>query len=88
MFPLDSHNYARWLSIHYRDMCELPLKYPDVNAEFCNGSFVVYKTKRLFSSIALDHAHEQVNAVVKGERDAVGLTENPALRSPKKVDGR
>ena len=22
---LDSHNYARWLSVHYRDMCELPL---------------------------------------------------------------
>lgn len=78
MFALDSHNYARWLSLHYRDMCELPLKHPDVYAEFRNGSFVVHKTKRLFSSIALDHAHEQVNAVVKGEGGAVGLTENPA----------
>ncbi|KAK3735626.1 hypothetical protein QZH41_007395 [Actinostola sp. cb2023] len=27
---------------------------------------------------ALDHAHEQVNAIVKGEGGAVGLTENPA----------
>ena len=78
MFALDSHNYARWLSVHYRDMCELPHKHPDVYAEFRNGSFVVHKTKRLFSSIALDHAHEQVNAVVKGEGHAVGLTENPA----------
>ena len=78
MFALDSHNYARWLSVHYRDMCELPLKHPDVYAEFRKGSFVVHKTKRLFSSIALDHAHEQVNAVVKGEGGAVGLTENPA----------
>ena len=69
-------------------MCELPLKHPDVYAEFRNGSFVVHKTNRLFSSIALDHAHEQVNAVVKGEGGAVGLTENPALRSPKKMDGR
>ena len=59
-------------------MCELPLKHPAVYAEFHNGSFVVHKTKRLFSSIALDHAHEQVNAVVKGEGGAVGLTENPA----------
>ena len=58
MFALDSHNYARWLSVHYRDMCELPLKHPDVYAEFRNGSFVVHKTNRLFSSIALDHAHE------------------------------
>ena len=72
MFALDSHNYARWLSVHYRDMCELPLKHPDVYAEFRNGSFVVHK------SIALDHAHEQVNAIVKGEGGAVGLTENPA----------
>ena len=32
----------------------------------------------MFSSIALDHAHEQVNAIVKGEGGAVGLTENPA----------
>ena len=52
--------------------------YIDVYAEFCNGSFVVHKTKRLFSSIALDHAYEQVNAVVEGEGGAVGLTENPA----------
>lgn len=62
-------------------MRELPLKHPDVYVELRNGSFVVHKTKRLFSSIALDHAHEQVNAVVKGEGGAVGMTENPtALR--------
>ena len=42
----------------------------------CN--FVVHKTKSLFSAIALDHAHEHVNAGVKGEGGAVGLTENPA----------
>lgn len=79
MFAMDHPNYARWLSVHYRDMCELPVKHPEVYAQFCNnGSFVVHKTSRLFSSIALDHAHEQVNAVVKGEGGAVGLTENPA----------
>ena len=81
MFALDSCNYARSLSVHYRDMCELPLKHPDVYAEFLSGSFVVHKTKRLFSSIALDHAHEQVSAIVKGKGGAVGLTETPtALR--------
>lgn len=45
---------------------------------FSNGAFVVHKTNRAFSSIALDHAHEQVNALVKGQGEAVGLTENPA----------
>ena len=39
------------------------------------------KTLKRFSSIAIDQAHEQNNAMVKGEGGAVGLTENPnALR--------
>ena len=46
--------------------------------KFCDGSFVVHKTERPISSIALDHAHEQLNSEVKGEGGAVGLTENPA----------
>ena len=78
MFALDHPNYARWLSVHYRDMCELPTKHPDVYTQFMNGNFVVHKTKSLFSAIALDHAHEHVNAGVKGVGGAVGLTENPA----------
>ena len=32
----------------------------------------------MFSSIPLDHTHKQVNALVKGEGGAVGLTESPA----------
>ena len=74
MCSLDSHNYARWLSVHFRDMWELPLKHPDVYPEFRNRSFVVHKTKRLFSSIALDHSYEKRNAGVKGEGGAVSLT--------------
>lgn len=35
----------------------------------------------MFSALAIDHAHEQNNASVKGDGGAVGLTENPsALR--------
>ena len=78
MFALDQTNYARWLSVHIRDMCELPAQHPDVFQRFCNGSFVVHKTEKVFSSIALDQAHEHVNSEVKGEGEAVGLTENPA----------
>lgn len=78
IFALDHLNYARWLSVHFRDMSELSIKHPEVHQQFTNGSFVVHKTKKLFSSIALDHAHEQVNAMVKGEGGAVGLTESPA----------
>lgn len=41
--------------------------HPDIHKEFTNGSFVVHKTEKVFSSIALGHAHEQMNAQVKGE---------------------
>ena len=77
-FCLDCQNNARWLSIHYRDMCQLKEKHPSVCTAFNQGSFVVHKTKKPFSAIALDHAHEQVNSVVKGEGGAVGLTESAA----------
>ena len=45
------------------------------------GNFVVHKTRRNFSALALDEAHEQANAIVKADGGAIGLTENPsALR--------
>ena len=78
MFALDHTNYSRWLPVHIRDMCELPVKHPNVFQQFSSGSFLVHKTKRPFSAIALDHAHEQENASIKGDGGAVGLTENPA----------
>lgn len=75
---MDHSNYAKWLSVHYADMCVPQSTHPSVYKYFIDGSFVVHKTTKLFSSIALDRCHEQVNAVVKGEGGAVGLTENPA----------
>lgn len=44
MFALDNVHYARWLSVHKRDMSELPNKHPDVFHQFSNGSFVVHNT--------------------------------------------
>ena len=53
--------------------------HPDVYTEFLKRKFVVKKSKRAFSAIAIDQAHEQNNASVKGDGGAVGLTENPAV---------
>ena len=39
---------------------------------------MVYKTVSKFSARAIDHAHEQNNALVKSDGGVVGLTENPA----------
>ena len=62
-------------------MRALTHQHPDIYQEFNAGAFVVHKTTRVFSSIALDHANEQINSLIKGDGGAVGLTENPgALR--------
>ena len=81
IFALDHFNYAQWLSVHIRDMCSLSETHPDIFEAFSAGAFTANKTTQPFSRIALDQAHEQVNASVKGDGGAVGLTENPnALR--------
>ena len=57
-------------------MILLEESHPVVFAEFMSGNFVVQKTQRNFSSIPIDHTHEQNNKCVKGDRGAIGLTEN------------
>ncbi|KAG7166419.1 hypothetical protein Hamer_G005518 [Homarus americanus] len=54
----------------------------DVAREFNAGNFTVQKTRKVFSSIPIDQAHEQNNACIKGDGGAVGVTNNPsALRN-------
>ena len=76
-FALNHHHYARWVSVHLRDMLSLSTTHPGIYAEFKAGKFVVHRSKKPFSAIAIDHAHEQMNARVKGSGGAIGLTENP-----------
>ena len=77
-FALNHTNYARWIPVHLRDMAELSTKHPEIAAAFHEGRFVVNKTDRVFSSIPIDQAHEQNNALIKGDGGAVGLTNNPS----------
>ena len=78
MFALDHTNYACWLPVHIRDMVLLKDRHPNLHAEFMNGHFVFHKTSRKFSAMAHDQAHEQNNALVKGDGGALGLTDNPS----------
>ena len=73
-FALYHTNYARWIPVHLRDMAELSTKHPEIAAAFHEARFVVNKTDRVFSSIPIDQAHEQNNALIKGDGGAVGLT--------------
>lgn len=77
-FALDHINYARWLPIHLRDMLALQTTHPGIYQEFEKENFPVRKTESKFPNIAIDQAHEQNNAIVKGDGGAIGLTEDPA----------
>ncbi|XP_014671080.1 PREDICTED: uncharacterized protein LOC106811872 [Priapulus caudatus] len=81
MFALDHYHYARWLSVHVRDLLQLEHECPEIWNEFMKGHFVTQKTTHRFSMMAHDHVHEQLNAVVKGDGGVIGITENEsALR--------
>ena len=75
---MDHINYSRSLSIHLRDITSPSTLHPSVYTHFSEGRFVAHRTTRSFSGMALDQAHEQLNALVKGEGGAEGLTENDA----------
>ncbi len=59
----------------------LEQKHPKPAVKFHDGKFVVHKSNREFSAMDIDQAHEQANAVIKGDGGAIGVTEDPsALR--------
>ena len=58
-------------------MISLEIKHPLIYKEFIEGHFVVHKSSNVFSLIAIDQAHEQMNELIKGSGGAVGLFDNP-----------
>ena len=61
-------------------MSTLGEKHPQLANAFQRGAldFVVHKPSRDFSAIDIDQAHEQVNAVIKADGGAIGVTEDPS----------
>ena len=78
MFAFDHTNYARWLPIHIKDMVQLKERVPSVYEEFNKGNFVVQKSTHVFSTMAMDQAHEQMNDMIKGDGGVIGITDNPS----------
>ena len=66
-FALDHTNYSRWLSVLLVDMFQLEEINTDIATAFKNDMFVENKTRRKFSSIGIDHGHEQNNKCAKGD---------------------
>ena len=63
-------------------MSELPNRQPNVTKEFCDGNFVVRKTGRVFSSIAIDQAHKQNNVLIKQMEELLAsqIIQDPMLQ--------
>ena len=70
-------NYSRWLPVHIADLVNLSTTHSKVYQEFLKGNFAVQKSSKVFSAMAIDQCHEQMNEVIKGTGGAVELTENP-----------
>ena len=70
--------YLRWIPFHLQDMSVLQSNHLDVHKQFIDGNYTVIKTGRPFSAMAIDQAHEQNNACIKGDGGAIGLTEDPS----------
>ena len=77
-FAIDHLNYARWLSVHWKDLRSLSSTNSTIYAAFLEINFVVTKTLQNFSSIPVDHAHEQNKKLEKEDGSAIGLRENTA----------
>ena len=86
VFATNHSHCARNLPLHVRDMCSLKALHPQIYDEFCKGNFVVQKTKRPFSMIALDQNHEQLNEILKNG-GIIGNTDNPATMRLKQTVG-
>ena len=74
---MDHTKYARWLSVHVRDMFQLSETHPDIHAKFLKGNFVVQKSQHKFSLIDKDQSHEQSNKCLQSHAGAVVFYEIP-----------
>ena len=66
-FAMDNINYSRSLSTQLRGMTSLSTLHPSVYTLLWRQLCETH-AKRSFSGMALDQAHEQLNALVKGEK--------------------
>lgn len=73
LFTFGHTNYARWMPVFLRDMAQLPTIHPSVHQEFMSGKFVVQRSERKFSLMALDQSQEHSIQFLKNDGGAKGL---------------
>ena len=76
MFALDHIHYARSLIVHVAELLSLEAENREIFESFVGGYFTISKSRRTFSKLAIEQAHEQNNKLVDG--GAIGILENEA----------
>ena len=61
----------KYIYLYIRDILQIKTKHPEIYHQFQKGHFVVHKSLHVFSTMSIDHAHEQVNEHIQGDGGAV-----------------
>ena len=78
MFAFNHYYYARWMTVHVSDLFALQKTCPSIRAEYLKGNFLIQNSELKFSALSQDQVHEQLNAIVQGDGDIIGITGNDA----------
>ena len=73
MFALDYIHYALWLTVHIAELLSLEAENSKKLESFVGKYFTISKSKRTFSKLAIDKAHEQNNKLVTVDGEAIGI---------------
>ena len=63
---------------HVAQLSSLEAENREIFESFVSGCFIISKSRRTFSKLAIDQAHEQNNKPVKVDGGAIGILENEA----------
>ena len=74
MGALDHINYARWTPAHIKDMKCLP---EALQTTFKKCWVILKSSRKKFSNLSKEQAHEQNNSILKGSGGTIGILENP-----------
>ena len=72
-FAFGHTNYARWMPVFLKDMACLPETHPSVPEAFMEGKFIVQRSDKKFSLMALDQSQEYSINFLKEDSGAKGL---------------
>ena len=72
-FAFGHRNYARWMPVFWKDMSCLPETHSSVHKAFMEGKFVVQRSDKKFSLMALDQSQEYSIKFLKEDSGAKGL---------------